>query len=231
MRYITVLSIACLLLVGCAKSPPNTNALDTAAPAALSGSPNLSDTANQPAPPGSAPLSVTTREGKVEICDLLASKDLQTGLGETLKEAFPSARSEGGFRISQCVYSLSPTTNTITVLVAQRAESAGARDPKEFWDETFRHGGEEAKVRAQQKDGAKAGSMPEARGNENIRAVPPQQISGLGDDSYWTGNRVGGALYVLKENTYFRISVGGPGDQAAKIKKSTALAQIVLKQL
>jgi len=53
----------------------------------------------------------------------------------------------------------------------------------------------------------------------------------LGDDAYWTGNRVGGALYALKGNTYIRISVGGPGNQEAKIKKTRTLAQIILKRL
>jgi len=36
---------------------------------------------------------------------------------------------------------------------------------------------------------------------------------------------------VLKGNSYIRISVGGAGDQATKIKKSKALAQMVLKHL
>jgi hypothetical protein len=36
---------------------------------------------------------------------------------------------------------------------------------------------------------------------------------------------------VLKGNSYIRISVGGPGDQATKIKKSKDLAEMVLKRL
>jgi hypothetical protein len=42
---------------------------------------------------------------------------------------------------------------------------------------------------------------------------------------------VGGALYVLKGNNYIRISVGGAGDQADKIRKSKALAQSILGRL
>jgi hypothetical protein len=44
-------------------------------------------------------------------------------------------------------------------------------------------------------------------------------------------NRVGGELYVLKGDSFFRISVGGAGDKAAKIDKSKKLAQMVLKHL
>jgi len=42
---------------------------------------------------------------------------------------------------------------------------------------------------------------------------------------------VSGALYVLKGNSYFRISIGGAGDQAEKIDKSKKLAESVLKRL
>jgi hypothetical protein len=56
-------------------------------------------------------------------------------------------------------------------------------------------------------------------------------VEGIGDEAFWTGNRVGGALFVLKGNAYLRISVGGAGDQAAKIEKSKTLAASALKQL
>jgi hypothetical protein len=45
------------------------------------------------------------------------------------------------------------------------------------------------------------------------------------------GSRIGGALYVLKGNAYLRISIGGPSDQADKIKKSKTLAQKALARL
>ena len=44
-------------------------------------------------------------------------------------------------------------------------------------------------------------------------------------------SRVGGALYVLKGESYIRISVGGAGDQAQKLEKSKTLAAFVLKRL
>ena len=48
---------------------------------------------------------------------------------------------------------------------------------------------------------------------------------------FWSGNRVGGALYVLKNDVFIRISVGGPDNEAGKIDKSRALAQKVLEHL
>ena len=69
------------------------------------------------------------------------------------------------------------------------------------------------------------------KGEEEEESAPPQKVVGIGDEAYWIGNRVGGAFYVLKGNAYVRISVGGPADQANKIKKSKVLAQKALARL
>jgi hypothetical protein len=42
---------------------------------------------------------------------------------------------------------------------------------------------------------------------------------------------VGGALYVLKNDLFLRLSIGGAGDQKVKLNKSIALAQKILKKL
>lgn len=235
MRSYAALLICCLFLGGaaCSKSTPAPPAATTAPSSATPVAGTPSTLLSQPAQSPGPPPAVATSEGKVGVCDLLTSKELQGIQGEALKETKPSARSEGGFMISQCFYSLPTFTNSISLLVAQRGESAGARDPKEFWKETFHRADEEQRERAKEKDKDKdkEKSKGEGRAEEEERSVPPQKITGLGDDAYWTGNRVGGALYALKGNTYIRISVGGPGDQAAKIKKTKALAQIILKRL
>lgn len=234
-----LLGLMLALLAGCSKSAPSPAASSTPVTAIP---PAVATSTSQTAPPAGVSPVVATPEGKVAVCDLLTSKDLQAVQGEALKETKPSARSEGGFMISQCFFSLPTFTNSISLLVAQRGESAGARDPKEFWKETFHRADEEERQRAKEKekererekekskDKDKAKESASAR-EEEEEGAPPEKIAGLGDDAYWTGNRVGGALYALKGNTYIRISVGGPGDQKSKIKKTKALAQVILKRL
>jgi hypothetical protein len=56
-------------------------------------------------------------------------------------------------------------------------------------------------------------------------------VKDLGDEAFWIGSPIGGALYVLKNELFFRLSVGGAGDQRAKLNKSKALAQRILKKL
>jgi len=108
--------------------------------------------------------------------------------------------------------------------VTTASEGAGSRDPREFWKETFarqaekKEPGEKREGKTKEREGEEAGAQP-------------QKIAGLGEDAYWIANRVGGALYVLKKDLFFRISAGGPGDANAKLKKSKALAQRVLKRI
>jgi len=42
---------------------------------------------------------------------------------------------------------------------------------------------------------------------------------------------MGGALYILKDDTFIRISVGGPDKEETKIDKSKALAEKALRHL
>jgi hypothetical protein len=216
------LLLGCLLLVvvGCSKSTPSTSTTTTVAPV------------NTTSPISSAPGGEASRN-TVDACALLTSKDLQAIQGEALKETKPSTRADGGFMISQCLFTLPTSSNSISLLVAQKGESAGARDPKEFWQETFHRADEEAKEKEKEKDKDKDRDRAKTPGGseEEETAPLPDKIEGVGDEAYWTGNRVGGALYALKGNIYIRVSVGGPGDQAAKIKKAKALAQIILKRL
>jgi hypothetical protein len=105
--------------------------------------------------------------------------------------------------------------DSVVVTVTQRADGSNGRDPKQSWDEMF-HG---------DKEKTKAGE------EEERESAAPQKITSLGDEAFWMSRRYGGRLYVLKGNTYISIGVGSPGDQAIKIQKSKALAEIVLKRL
>ena len=56
-------------------------------------------------------------------------------------------------------------------------------------------------------------------------------ITGVGEQAYWVGSPLVGALYVLKGNTFLRISVGGVREEPVRIQKSVALARLALKRL
>ena len=56
-------------------------------------------------------------------------------------------------------------------------------------------------------------------------------MPGIGEQAYWTGSSITGALYILHGDRQIRISLGGAGDTNAKIDKAEALAEFILKRL
>jgi hypothetical protein len=216
---IIVLLSSFLMIAGCSSGTPQqpVNASQPAAgPTSSSASP-----ASQPSPRVSASEAAAIKP-RVDACALLTSKEIESVQGEALKETKLTGQSTGGFSTSQCFFTLPTFTNSVSLFVAQKGEGAGASDPKEYWRNTFHQ--EKAKEKDKDRN-KKKGEEEEEQG------APPQKVSGLGDDAYWMGSRVGGALYVLKGNAYVRISIGGPADQDTKIKKSKALAQKALARL
>jgi hypothetical protein len=158
---------------------------------------------------------------KIDICNLITSKEIEAIQGEPLKESKPSGRTVGGFAVSQCYLMLPTSANSISLTVTQKGDGAGARDPKQYWNEIFH------RENLAEKEKESKGRESE----EGEKKAKPEKVEGLGEEAFWTGNRVGGELYVLKNNSYIRISVGGAGDQATKIKKSKAVAESILKRL
>ena len=220
-----ILLFALLAVAGCSgtTTQPTVNGSQAAtspAPAATAG--NVTSVppsaANSP-----APAEATIVKPKIDACALLTSKEIEGVQGEPLKETKLSGQATGGFLMSQCFFTLPTFTNSVSLLVAQKGEGSDAKDPKEFFSERFgeKRAGEGERDRARDKK----------KGEEEEEGTPPQKIPGIGDEAYWTGSRVGGALYVLKGNTYVRISIGGPAEQAAKIRKTKALAAKVLARL
>jgi hypothetical protein len=74
-------------------------------------------------------------------------------------------------------------------------------------------------------------TAPPSREEEDEHQSAVRKVSGVGDTAVWSGNRMSGALYVLKGNAIVRISVGGKGSEDEKIERSRKLAAIALRKL
>ncbi|HEX8897558.1 MAG TPA: hypothetical protein VF751_02575, partial [Chthoniobacterales bacterium] len=148
--------------------------------------------------PTSAPVTETPVPDNF-ACTLLTKEETQAVQGEAFKDTKPSQQFGAGMAISQCYFELPTPVNSIVLTVTRKAE--GGRDPSQSWRDIFHR------------------EQPASKKEEEEEKKEPVKIEGIGDEAFWTGNRVGGALYVLKGNCYIRISVGGAGDQAQKIEK------------
>src|SRR6266480_821091 len=153
---------------------------DTSAPTTNANAPASSKTMASPVPraPASTAPSPTVKT-KVDVCSLISGADLQNVQGEQPKETQRSDREDAGFMVSQCYYSLPTTTTSVVLNVTTPGEGAGARDPREYWEETFARKAEKNEPERKREGKAKE----EREGEEG--AARPQKITGLGEDAYW----------------------------------------------
>jgi hypothetical protein len=165
---------------------------------------------SSPAPQPSqtvAPASTAVAKPKLDACALLTSQEIEAVQREAVKETKLTGQNSGGFNVSQCFFTLPTFTNSISLMVAHKGEGTDAREPRDFWSSTFHD------TTKKKKD-----------------AGPAQKISGLGDEAFWMGNQVAGAIYVLKDDAYLRLSIGGPANEASK-KRLRTLAQKAIARL
>ena len=154
-------------------------------------------------------------------CGLLEKKEIEAIQGSPIKETKSSAGSDGGFRVSQCFYTAEEFSKSVSLGVTQKdPDHQTKRSPKDFWEETFGRFDKDKEER----DRARSE-------REEKESTPPKKIEGIGDEAYWSGGRLGGALYVLKNASFIRISVGGTDKEETKIAKSKALAEKALQRL
>jgi hypothetical protein len=223
MLRLIVLLLSLFVVNGCVRSgtsqtATNPNALRSERPSptpAASAAPSSSQQASTAA-------SSSQLKPKLDACAMLTSQEIQSIQGEGFNEAKLSESSANGFHVSQCFFTLPTFTNSISLVITQKADGSGARDPRQFWKDTFHPGKERTNDGDRERDREK---------EEGEEARPPQKIPGIGDEAFWMASRAGGILYVLKDSSYIRISIGGGGDQQTRISKSKALARKVIDRL
>jgi len=148
-------------------------------------------------------------------CDLITRAEIEAVQGEPVLDAKGSERHGAGFAVTQCYYSLSSSLKSISLEVTRPAsERIETASPRERWKAMF-HGG------AKREDARE----------EDQEAGEPLAVSGLGDEAFWAGNGLVDALYVLKEDSYLRISIGGAEEASVKMQRTRALAQDALRRL
>lgn len=155
-------------------------------------------------------------------CKLLTSADIQAVQGEAVQETKPGTQPAGGLIMSQCLFRTANPSKSVSVAIA----SAGSSSPRAFWQKQFHSGKPESGESERKKP---AGHKVEKE--EDEESTRPRSIAGVGEQAYWVGSPMVGALYVLKGNTFLRISVGGVREESARIQKSVALARLALKRL
>lgn len=209
------ITVALVMAVGCASKDSNAPA-NSSAPVSTTTSPATN--ASSTAPPV---------KSKIDACSLLTSDDIKAVQGEAYKDAQSSARQDGDFIVGQCYFALPTSVNSVVLNVTSAREGAST-SARKFFQSTFAGSTAKSGEKEREREKAKSGEKREAEVEESPK---PEKVTGLGEDAYWLASRIGGALYVLQGDEFFRISVGGAGDEKSKLAKSKTLAQKILKKL
>ena len=146
-------------------------------------------------------------------CRLLTNAEIERIAGTPVVERTPTTQPAGGLLMSQCYFG-SSSSRSVSLAVAEAAPGRTKLTPTQYWRQQFH-----PRERREERTG-------ERERESEARAIP-----GVGDEAYWAGNRIAGALYVLRGRTFLRISVGGISDEAQRIETSKALAVAALKRL
>ena len=177
----------------------------------------------EPTPPPSE-----DKTQKIDACTLATREEVGAIQGAKMLDPMSSEGPEIDFLLSQCYYGSAEPDRSVSLGLMQRnPKDPGPRTITQFWHETFDHFARAENAEGNEKD------REERKGDETKEheGVRPQKIEGIGQESYWSGNPMGGILYVLKNDRMLRISFGGPGTADDKLTKSKALAQKALGRL
>lgn len=166
---------------------------------------------------------------RLDACSLLSSKDIQIALGAPLQETRPSSPPGGGSTyVSQCVLLTSSPAKSVSLSVTIGLD--GRASIRQFWRQAFHstdpaHESETAEQTRRKK--IESSRLRRAE-NEVDEGSEPRRVAGLGEEAYWVGNSVAGALYVLKGSLFIRLSIGGVASQSDRLEKSKHLAKAAL---
>jgi len=142
-------------------------------------------------------------------CQVLSARDVAAVQGARFKSAKLKETGTKEMQVSQCFYAMPRLSDSVSVDVMRGKTGA-------FWKTHF------AGVREEQL----ASTKP--RPEREAHAI---RVDGVGDAAVWSGNRLAGALYVMKGQTIVRVSVGGDAPQEQKIEKAKKLAARALRRL
>jgi hypothetical protein len=168
----------------------------------------------------------TLASGKKDACTLLTSAEIEAVQGEPVKETKASVQLNGEMLVSECLFYTTNFPKSVSVaLVVPSSAKPSALAPRKFWRKQFHAPDvEEDKMRAVDKKAQKLEP-------EDEEARKPRGIEGLGEEAYWVGTPIMGAIYVLQGDNFVRISIGGVGEESVRIEKSKVLARAVVKRL
>jgi len=197
--------------------------------------------ANQNANPIVQPADIP----KSPTCALLTDADISAVQGEAPADAQGTEHLAGALVMSQCFYKLKTFEKSVSLEVVSPAPGGGSKTAaKDYFRQKFRKAEEDA-ARAAEVERKKQEELERERAAGSVReggrpkkhkawkeaVAPPERVRGVGEEAFWARNQDAGALFVLRKDRVFSVTLSGLEDRETKIRKATELARRVLKHL
>jgi hypothetical protein len=179
-------------------------------------------------PPPAAPAAL-------DACALLTHDEVAGVQEDEVVEAAPSRQVSDELEAARCFYRTGDFARSVSLEVTRRGPSLGdGPGARERWRSLFAGAGDdeeregEAEGRSRRHHPSGEIAAPAEAPDERSEAVA---VEGLGEEAFWVGTAVYGALYVLHGDAYLRLSLGGPGDLESKLQRARRLAAAALPRL
>lgn len=191
----------------------------------LAGAPAFGETVGEKPPDPAA----------IDACALLTHEEVAGVQEDEVVEATPSRQVSAELEATRCYYRTADFARSVSLEVTRRDPSLGdGPGARERWRSLFAGAGDEEEPKGEPEGRSRrhhpSGEIaaPAGASDERSEAVA---VAGLGDEAYWVGTAVYGALYVLRGDAYLRLSLGGPGDLESKLERARRLAAAALPRL
>ena len=179
------------------------------------------------ATPQSAKKGMGVTKETVYACALLTSAEIEAIQGERVEETKPTVRPSGGLFATQCLFRTPTLSKSVSLsLTASDPLHPVALTARQLWQKQFHS----LEVESDE-ESAEGKSVKKLEPERERESRKPRPVRGLGEEAYWVASPVASALYVLKGETFLRISVGSAGQESERMEKSKALARAALKRL
>ncbi len=147
-------------------------------------------------------------------CALLSDAEVRAVQGQPPVQRLASEQPGSLFRWQQCFLRTAEFSRSVSLAVSLPLPTDERHSgPREYWRQRFHGSGTEAGEPAKK------------------RERPPEPIEGVGEEAFWVGDPVTGAFYVLQDDVFLRLSVGGPADSAERRSRARKLALRALERL
>ena len=162
----------------------------------------------------------------LDPCALLSSSEVERVQGQSLVDKKYSQQSGASFSLRSCLYRTSAFTESISVALAVPNPGEGHEGPREFWMKHFQDAAASPNGKLTDKREPETKKEEESEGG-----AKPVEVPGLGEQAYWIANPHLGTLYVLQDNCFLRISLGGKDSDEVRSSKAKDLARAALVRL